>query len=220
MSRALAVDARRMPDPFRPSPPHLTTTSPPLQAVRKRRFQMRGQSGGQLSSRIEPPPPQPRRRWRHRHDRPAQHMSGSQPLDPLRHQVRHRQQPPELQSPNQVPRHPFIRRRRPDLVQPRRPPPQQRLRIPQPPRASSADHRLRPATAATRSTKRRHQRHPDSRQQLHAQTLPSKPAHVARTKRFLCISSVSRQKLSRYGSNSWIQDSTGRFEFRGSFVAP
>ena len=89
-----------------------------------------GQRRRQLPGGIEPPAPQPRARRRHRHHRPAQHVRRRQPLDPVRHQVRDRQQPPELQRRNQLRATPSMRRRRPSPIEPRRPVPQQRLRVP------------------------------------------------------------------------------------------
>jgi hypothetical protein len=107
-------------------------------------------------------------------------VSRGQPLDPFRHQVGDRQQPPKLQGSDQIPRHSLIRRRRPSLVQPLRPATQERLSPSQPPPTPVAEHSFRPANPPTGRTKRRHQSKSNSIRDLHSATLPSKSARVAR----------------------------------------
>ena len=176
------VDARRVPDPLGPAAADLPPAAAPLQAGLERRFEPLRQRRRQLAGRVEAAPPQPRRRRRHRHDRPAQHVGRRQPLDPLRHQVGDRQQPPELQRRDQVPRHPLVGSRGPGPVQPRRPFPS----------SGSAAASRRPQRVQTTASGR--QDRPQARkaaapepgrdgvQNLHAPTLPSKSARVARNK--------------------------------------
>ena len=106
------MDARWVSDPLGPPLADLASTAAALQAIRERRFEPRPQRRRQLAGRIEPPPSQSRWRRRHRHDRPAQHVRGRQPLDPLGHQVGDRQQPAELQRPRPDPAPPLRRKPR------------------------------------------------------------------------------------------------------------
>jgi hypothetical protein len=174
-----------MADPLGAPATDLAAAAAAFKTVGNGGFQPSRQGRGELTSGVEAAATQPRLGGRHRNDRPAQHVSRGQPLDPFRHQVGNREQAPELQRSNKVPGDSLVGGRRPRLIQSRRPIPQQRLSTSQPPPTSRADHRLRPTRAPARGANRRYQRHLNRPQDLHPPSLPGNNALMARTMEIL-----------------------------------
>ena len=134
----------------------------------------------QLARRIEASPSQAPWRRRHRHHRPAEQVSRCQPLDPVRHQLRHRQQVAELQGADQRSRDAVVGGRAPDPVHALRARRQDRRRRRQPSRAPRTQHRLCPAAAPARRAERRRDERGGDLQDSHAPSLRGKGARVAR----------------------------------------
>ncbi len=160
---AIGLDPRRVADPLGAAAADLMAGAAAREAGDRPAPSLARQGRGQLTGRVEAPAPQTRRRGRDRDHRPAQQVRGREPVHPLGHHLRHRQQAPELQRADQRPGDAVVRGRGPDAVDPCGPPERIGRAAAERPRAARAEHRLRPTSPpAGRAERRRDERGGDT----------------------------------------------------------